>query len=82
MPQALSVAGENFSVVPNATKHLDEYAASTGAGSVPITPMAGAVETAVQQGLFGPGRNLITVGDWELGIDMANNVIYHAIYKP
>ena len=50
----LSVAGEDFSVVPNATKHLAEYATSTGAGRFPISPLAAAVETAVNEGLLGP----------------------------
>lgn len=77
----LSVAGENFSVVPNATKHMGEYATSTGAGSMPVSSFAGAVETAVKQGL-GPGRNFIQIGPWELGIDTTDNVIYHAVYRP
>lgn len=77
----LSVAGETCSVVPNATKHMAEYATSTGAGWMPTSPFAGAVETAVQQGLA-PGRNFLQVGDWELGIDTTDNVIYHAVYRP
>jgi hypothetical protein len=42
---------------------------------------AGAVETAVEQGLA-PGRNFIQIGPWELGIDTTDNVIYHAVYRP
>ena len=60
---------------------MAEYEMSTG-GSVPISSLAGAVETAVKQGLLGPGRNFVTVGNWELGIDRATNVIYHALYRP
>ena len=77
----LSVAGEDFSVVPNATKHMAEYATSTGAGRMPISSFAGAVETAVKQGLA-PGRNFLRIGHWELGIDTTDNVIYHAVYRP
>jgi hypothetical protein len=36
----------------------------------------------MEQGLLGPGRNLFTIGDWELGIDTTDNVIYHAVYIP
>lgn len=43
----LSVAGQKFSVHPNATKHMAEYATSTGGGSVPISSLAGSVEQAV-----------------------------------
>ena len=71
-----------FSVVPNATKHMAEYATSAGAGSMPVSSFAGSVETAVDQGLLGPGRNFLTVGSWELGIDTTSNVIYHAVYSP
>jgi RHS repeat-associated protein len=77
----LSVAGERFSVVPNATKHMAEYATSTGAASMPISSFAGAVESAVGQGLA-PGRNFLQIGPWELGIDTTDNVIYHAVYRP
>lgn len=77
----LSVAGKTYSVVPNATKHMAEYATSTGAGSMPMSTFAGAVETAVKQGLA-PGRNFLQVGSWELGIDTTDNVIYHAVYRP
>jgi hypothetical protein len=77
----LSVGGEDFSVVANATKHIAEYATSTGAGSMPLSSLAGAVETAVDNGLLGPGRNFITVDNWELGIDTTDHVIYHAIYR-
>jgi RHS repeat-associated protein len=77
----LSVAGQKFSVHPNATKHMAEYATSTGAGSVPMSSFAGSVETAVAQGLK-PGRNFVQVGPWELGIDTNGNVIYHAVYRP
>ena len=77
----LSVAGQKFSVHPNATKHMAEYATSTGAGSVPMSSFAGSVETAVARGL-NPGRNFVQVGPWELGIDTNGNVIYHAVYRP
>lgn len=77
----LSVAGETYSVVPNATKHMAEYATSTGAGWMPTSPFAGAVETAVERGLAS-GRNFLQVGNWELGIDTTDNVIYHAVYRP
>jgi hypothetical protein len=77
----LSVAGEKFSVVPNATKHMAEYATSTGAGSMPMSSFAGAVKTAVEQGLA-PGRNFLQIGPWELGIDTTDNVIFHAVYRP
>jgi hypothetical protein len=78
----LSVAGEDFSVVANATKHMAEYATSTGAGNMPFSSFAGAVESAVESGVLGSGRNLLTIGSWELGIDMSNNVIFHAVYRP
>jgi len=77
----LSVAGQKFSVHPNATKHMAEYATGTGAGNVPMSSFAGSVETAVAQGLK-PGRNFVQVGPWELGIDTNGNVIYHAVYRP
>lgn len=77
----LSVAGQKFSVHPNATKHMAEYATSTGGGSVPISSLAGSVEQALAQGLR-PGRNFVTIGWWELGIDTNGNVIYHAVYRP
>jgi RHS repeat-associated protein len=77
----LTVAGQKFAVVPNATKHLAEYATSMGSGSVPISSLAGSVETALQQGLV-YGRNFLRIGAWELGIDTRANVIYHAVYRP
>ncbi|MEK7425513.1 MAG: RHS repeat-associated core domain-containing protein [Actinomycetota bacterium] len=77
----LSVAGQKFSVHPNATEHMAEYATSAGAGSVPMSSFAGSVETAVVRGL-NPGRNFLQVGPWELGIDTNGNVIYHAVYRP
>lgn len=77
----LSVAGQKFSVHPNATKHMAEYAATTGGGYVPISSLAGSVEAAVAQGLKA-GRNFGTIGQWELGIDTSSNVIYHALYRP
>jgi RHS repeat-associated protein len=78
----LSVAGQDFAVLPNATKHIAEYATSTGAGSMPFSSLAGALETAVDRGMLGAGRNFLTIGNWELGIDMTKNVIYHAVYRP
>ncbi len=77
----LDVAGQKFTVHPNATKHMAEYAISQGGGSVPMSLLAGAVEKAVQDGLQ-PGRNFVRVGPWELGIDMSGNVIYHGVYRP
>ncbi len=77
----LAVAGQKFAVHPNATKHLAEYATSAGGGRVPISSLAGSVETALQGGLAS-GRNFLRVGPWELGIDTRSNVIYHAIYRP
>jgi hypothetical protein len=77
----LSVAGQKFTVHPNATKHMAEYAKSRGGGSIPISSLAGSVETAVQGGLLS-GRNFIRVGPWELGIDTRGSVIYHAVYRP
>ncbi len=43
--------------------------------------VAGSVEQAVAHGLR-PGRNFVTIGRWELGIDTNGNVIYHAVYRP
>ncbi|MEX2555048.1 MAG: RHS repeat-associated core domain-containing protein [Actinomycetota bacterium] len=78
----LSVAGQKFTVHPNATKHMAEYATSHGGGgSVPISSLAGSVESAVRGGLQS-GRNFIRVGPWEVGIDTRANVIYHAVYMP
>lgn len=77
----LTVADHTFFVNANATKHMAEYATSTGASSIPTSSLAGSVETAVQRGLL-PGRNFIQVGPWELGIDMNDHVIYHAVYRP
>jgi hypothetical protein len=77
----LSVAGQKFTVHPNATKHMAEYATSHGGGSVPISSLAGSVESAVRGGLES-GRNFIRVGAWELGIDTRGNVIHHAVYLP
>ncbi len=82
VPESFDIftAGEKFSVHPNATKHMAEYARSTGTAP-PISSFAGSIETAVQRGL-GPGRNFIAVGSWELGIDTGGNVVYHALYRP
>jgi hypothetical protein len=77
----VSVASQKFTVHPNATKHMAEYATSHGAGSVPMSSLAGSLETAVRGGLQS-GRNFVRVGPWELGIDTRGNVIYHAVYKP
>lgn len=77
----LSVAGQTFTVHPNATKHMAEYATSHGGGAIPISSLAGSVETAVRGGLQS-GLNFIRVGAWELGIDTRTNVIYHAVYMP
>lgn len=77
----LSVAGQKFAVHPNATKHMAEYATAHGGGSVPISSLAGSVDTAVRGGLQS-GRNFVRVGPWELGIDTRGNVIYHAVYRP
>lgn len=52
-----------------------------GNGEVPISTLAGAVEQAQVQGL-NPGRNFTRIGDWELGIDTNDNVIFHAVYRP
>lgn len=76
----IATAGQKFSVHPNATKHMAEYARSTGVAP-PISSLAGSVETAVSRGLT-PGRNFVQVGPWELGIDTRGNVIYHALYRP
>lgn len=46
-----------------------------------MSSFAGAVESAVTQGLA-PGRNFRQIGPWELGIDISDNVIYHAVYRP
>lgn len=81
----IAVAGEKFTVVPNATKHMAEYASSHAStlteANVPMSSFAGSLETAVSQGLS-PGRNFIQIGPWELGIDTNANVIYHAVYRP
>jgi hypothetical protein len=77
----LPVGETEYSVVRNATKHMAEYAASTGAATIPMTPFAAAVEEAVRLGLV-PGRNFVTIGPWELGIDTIDRVIYHAVYRP
>ncbi len=77
----IAVSGQRFSVHPNATKHMAEYATSSGGGSVPMSSFAGALETAVDQGLTS-GRNFVQVGPWELGIDTVDNVVYHAVYRP
>lgn len=76
----IATAGQKFSVHPNATKHMAEYARSTGTAP-PISSLAGSIETAVARGLT-PGRNFVNVGPWELGIDMRSNIIYHALYRP
>jgi RHS repeat-associated protein len=83
VPQSfdLSVGGETYTVVPNATEHMAEYATSTGSGTFPISSLASAVEEAQGIGLHF-GRNFLTVGNWELGIDTSDNVIYHALYGP
>ena len=52
-----------------------------GTGEVPVSSLAGAVEQAQVQGLR-PGRNFGITGDWELGIDTSDNVIFHAVYRP
>ncbi|MBD2028252.1 S8 family serine peptidase [Leptolyngbya sp. FACHB-711] len=92
----LRVDGQIYHVVPNATEHLDDYVyrakrdrypvAQPGrapSGEFPLSPLAAAIEQAQAQGLK-PGRNSITVGAWELGIDVKTNenVIYHAVYRP
>lgn len=41
----------------------------------------GAVLRAQRQGLR-PGRNFGRYGDFELGIDAKDNVIYHLVYRP
>jgi len=76
----IATAGQKFSVHPNATKHMAEYARSTGAAP-PVSSLAGSIETAVSRGLT-RGRNFVQVGPWELGIDTRGNVIYHALYRP
>lgn len=60
---------------------MAEYATSRQAATVPISSLAGSVESALAQGLK-PGRNFVQVGPWELGIDTNSNVIYHAVYRP
>ena len=83
----LEVGGQKYFVHPNATKHMAEYALGaagkgvSASGEFPISPLAGAVEKAQAAGLQA-GRNFITVGNWELGIDTNGNVIYHAVYRP
>lgn len=77
----LEVGGTAWRVVPNATKHMAEYARSTGSSWFPISPFAGAVESASARGLVA-GRNFLTIGEWELGIDSTAKVIYHALYRP
>lgn len=77
----LAVGGQKFSVHPNATKHMAEYATSHQISNVPISSFAGSVESALAQGLR-PGRNFLRVGPWELGIDTNSNVIYHAVNRP
>jgi hypothetical protein len=77
----LNVGEETFEVVPNATRHMAEYAISSGAGGFPFSSLASAVETAMSRGLTA-GRNVVQVGDWELGIDMPDRVIFHAVYRP
>lgn len=78
----LDVAGSSYRVHPNATKHLAEYARKhSSSGEFPTSPIAGAVEQAQRQGLR-PGRNFGRYGDFELGIDAKDNVIYHLVYRP
>ncbi len=76
----LVVGGQQFFVHPNATKHLAEYAVSRG-GRFPLTPFAEAVIQTMGSGL-NKGRNFVRQGAWELGIDTADNTIYHAVYRP
>jgi hypothetical protein len=75
----IKVAGRSCSVHPNATKHMEEYARRTGFPP-PISSFAGSIERAAS-GLT-KGRNFVTVGNWELGIDTQGNVIYHALFRP
>lgn len=73
------MSGQTFSVHPNATKHMEEYARSMSTAP-PVSSFAGSVETAIADGLA-PGRNLLQVGPWELGIDTKDQLIYHAVYR-
>ncbi len=84
MPESfdLDVGGTSYHVHPNATKHLEEYVnAHPGSGEFPTGPIAGAVEQAQSRGL-NAGRNFGQYGDFEIGIDARDNVIYHLVYKP
>jgi|GEM_PF-1478243 hypothetical protein len=80
----LQVGDDTYNVHPNATKHMEEFLLRDGTSpwNVDIRSQSilksfvSAVDAAVPQ--LGPGRNFLVVGDWELGIDTSDNVIYHA----
>jgi len=80
--------GENeLWVHPNATKHMAEFVNSaanrTGHATLVEREMMASFQSAVDQAipLLTSGRNSITVGGWELGIDAGTGVIYHALMK-
>ncbi len=79
----LRVGDHAYYVNANATKHMVEYAAKRGLPNMPpITAIASAIEEAQEKGLLKPGKNFLKVGDWEIGIDTNEHVIYHLVYKP
>lgn len=81
--QSAVFSGTTFRVASAiATKHLAEYVRKhSSSGEFPTSPIAGAVEQAQRQGLRS-GRNFGRYGDFELGIDAKDNVIYHLVYRP
>ncbi|HLY29491.1 MAG TPA: hypothetical protein VKQ36_00555, partial [Ktedonobacterales bacterium] len=80
----IQVGDDTFSVHPNATKHMAEYLLRDGTSPLSadvrsqaiLESFASSVEAAAPQLI--DGRNFLTIGAWELGIDTADNVIYHA----
>ncbi|MGH2511006.1 MAG: hypothetical protein ACRDHZ_26890, partial [Ktedonobacteraceae bacterium] len=81
----MRVGDTSYYVNANATKHLAEYALSkTQRGGFSMLALATAIEKAQEDGLLkaGTGKQFFKIGEWELGIDTTEHVIYHIVYRP
>lgn len=83
--ECVEARGKELWVHPNATKHIAEYSKFKEFSHLKnmneqsmLTSFKAAVQETVPL-LKEEGRNFLTVGGWELGIDKSSGVIYHAL---
>lgn len=89
----LKAGGHEIWVHPNATKHMIDYMLknervinlSTQSKQMIEQAMLTSFRSAVEKAMpnLKPGRNFMTVGQWEIGINIteAEAVIYHALFR-